>query len=370
MHAPFPLINTLADLLPHIADKPEIRVNAGPEGSTVVCYQFQGSKTFDNAYAAECRGLVFDRDGTICARPLHKFFNLGEKPNAEQDPLEAVRVMEKRDGSMIHTVWLHGKLVLKSKKAFQNSQVEMANHWLGRPENLVALGFCEQISERGYTVIFELTSPSNRIVVSYEKTEMTLLHIRKNDTGEYFDKSMLQTVADKFGIPLVDDNELFGCSEVVPALASLADLEGAEGYVFQFANGDMLKAKGAWYLQLHRTLSFTRERDIAEAALDERLDDIKSALTATGVDLKAVNAIENEVMAVMLATQRRIEDTVAGDLNLDRKEFAIKHKGADGFGLLMALFNGKEPDYRHWFRQHVLKQVYSLDPVGVAYEEY
>lgn len=114
----------------------------------------------------------------------------------------------------------------------------------------------------------------------------------------------------------------------------------------------------------------TGSTDIAEAALEERLDDIRSALTATGVDLAAVNRIENEVVAVLLKTERHIEDTVAGDLNLDRKDFAIKHKGHAAFGLLMALFQGREPDYKDWFRKHILKQVYSLDPVGTTYEEY
>lgn len=367
MSNPFPLITCLADLLPHIANKPEILVKPGRAGSTVVCYQFQDSDTFDNAFAAECRGLVFDSKGDIAARPLHKFFNLGEKPGTEPEAASAVRVMDKRDGSMVHTVWLDGRLMMKSKKSFNNVQVDMANDWLARPENAGVLHLCNTHAEMGATVIFELTSPANRIVVGYEATEMRLLHIRNNITGDYWPAHLLELRAEQSGASLVYEPSL----SVAEALASLPAMEGAEGFVLQFANGDMVKAKCPWYLNLHRTVSFTRERDIAEAALEERLDDIKSALSTIGVDLAAVNAVEHRVKQGLLVAQDVVATTVkwAGIEGRDRKAFAIANNGSAYFGLLMAAFQGKEPDYKDWFRKNRLKQCYSLEPVGATVEE-
>ena len=74
---------------------------------------------------------------------------------------------------------------MKSKKCFDNSQVRIATEWLHRPENKRALGFCKSFAEAGFTIIFELTSPGNRIVVEYDTTDMRLLHIRDNVTGEH-----------------------------------------------------------------------------------------------------------------------------------------------------------------------------------------
>lgn len=365
MNTPFPLIKTINDILPHIADKPEILVRPGPLGSKVVCYQFQDNHTFDNAFAAECRGLVFDRDGNIAARPLHKFFNIGERPGTEPDLSTAVRVMDKRDGSMVHTVWLDGQLLLKSKKVFKNAQTDMAWEWLRRPENEGALRMCEEYAAMGATVIFELTSPDNRIVVGYQSTEMRLLHIRDNVTGEYWPRHFLHIGARTYGVETVD------YVKAMPehAIDCLAAMKDREGFVFQFANGDMVKAKCPWYLNLHRTLSFTRERDIAEAALEERLDDIKSALTTTGASLDAVNAIESKVKAHLVEAQRLVDATMAAAQGLDRKSFALQYKGHEHFGMLMAAFTGREPDYRDWFRKHILKQQFGLEPVGQAVDE-
>jgi RNA ligase len=361
-NTPFPVINHIDDLLPHIANKPEILVRPGPLGSTVVCYQFQDNDTFDSAWAAECRGIVFDRDGKVAARPLHKFFNVGERPGTQPDLASAVRVMDKRDGSMIHTVWLDGQLLLKSKKVFKNAQTDMAWEWLRRPENAWVLDFCHNMASQNDTCIFELTSPSNRIVVGYPDTDMRLLHVRKNDTGEYYSGEALRMIAKGvYDVRLVD--EYNGIADIGQ---TLADMKDAEGFVLQFANGDMVKAKCPWYLNLHRTLSFTRERDIAEAALEERLDDIKSALTTTGVDLTAVNRIESLVKTILLQTQQHITVVLNDDKDLDRKDFAIKHKGHPAFGMLMAAYQGKEPDYKDWFRKHVLKEAFSLEPVGAV----
>jgi RNA ligase len=362
MNKPFPTIRTLSDVLPHIAAKPEIHARLGPLGSTVVCYQFQDSDTFDNAYAAECRGIVFDRDGNIAARPLHKFFNVGERPGTQPDLESAVRVMDKRDGSMIHTVWLDGQLLLKSKKCFDNSQVKMAWEWLRRPENAGTLQMCIDHSIIGCTVIFELTSPANRIVVGYEDTDLRLLHIRLNDTGDYLPSHLIGLCAQEYGVPMVDEPKAMRSQ----LLESLVDMKGREGYVLQFADGDMVKAKCAWYLNLHRTLSFTRERDIAEAALEERLDDIKSALATINIDLEAVNAIEKRVKASLLEAQKLVDTTLAAAAGLDRKAFALQYRDHAHFGMLMAAFVGKEPDFKEWFRRHVLKQDYSLEPVGAA----
>lgn len=356
----FPTIRHIEDVLPFIATKKEISRIPGPAGSTTLCYQFQDSETFDSPQARECRGIVFDRHGNIAARPLHKFFNLGEHGETADtiDTNQVARVMDKLDGSMIHTVWLDGDLYLKSKKSFDNAQTKMAWEWLTRSENECALAMCSTLAEAGCTLIFELTSPQNRIVVAYPATQMRLLHIRRNECGTYFPSVALQAIAEINGIPLVEEP----CT-VNDALATVSTMEGKEGYIIQFASGHMLKVKCPWYLQLHRTVSFTRERDIAEAALDERLDDIKAALAGLGHDLGPINAIESEVLVVLLAVRAQVESTLALAPS-DRKTFATIFRDHELFHLLMPAFLGKDVDYKAWYRKNRLKQRWSLDPVA------
>jgi hypothetical protein len=100
----FPIINTIADLLPHIKNNPQIRVKTEDNGMTVVCYMLQDEDTFagvEEEYARECRGITFGPDGKIVARTLHKFFNVGEREDTQPHALQwakVVRIMDKRDG--------------------------------------------------------------------------------------------------------------------------------------------------------------------------------------------------------------------------------------------------------------------------------
>lgn len=363
----FPSITTLNDVLPFIAEKREIARISGPAGSLTLCYQFQDSETFDSPEAAECRGIVFDRHGNVAGRPLHKFFNLGEHGETAEsvDWSKAERVMDKLDGSMIHTVWLDGRLFLKSKKCFDNAQTTMAKEWLFKPENAGVLQMCVDLASNGGTAIFELTSPANRIVVGYADTRMRLLHVRANMTGTYATPEMLDALAGIYGVELVDEP----CT-AAEALASLPAMTGKEGYVIQFPDGNMLKVKCPWYSQLHRTVSFTRERDIAEAALEERLDDIKAALAELGHDLGAVNAVEKRVMADLLWAKEQVDAIVSAAAGVERKQFALANNSHPLFGLLMPAFTGKTPSYTDWFKRNKLKQDYSLEPLtGTVLED-
>ncbi|GAB3644818.1 RNA ligase [Ramlibacter alkalitolerans] len=363
----FPHINHIDDLLPHIAGKKEIALTPGPQGCTVVCYTCQDSGTFDTPWAAECRGIVFDRDGRVASRPLHKFFNIGEKTDLAMDALpwdQVTRVMDKRDGSMINTVHLDGELFLKSKKSFDNKQTRMAYEWLANHPH--ARSGLHALAARGYTATLELTSPANRIVVAYEGTEMRLLHVRNNVTGAYEDQ-LLRYLSMSWDIPLVDEADettaacmarrVSNARELVEQLAGKTDVEG---YVLQFADGSMVKAKTPWYSQLHRVVSFTRERDIAEAAAEERLDDIKAALEGMGLDIAAVNAVESRVKNILVAKQARVEEVLAEAKALDRKEFAVRFQKDPDFGLLMPAYLGKPLNWQDWFKKHVLKQEFGL----------
>lgn len=126
----------------------------------------------------------------------------------------------------------------------------------------------------------------------------------------------------------------------------------------------MLKMKFDGYLQLHRNVSFTRQRDIAEAALEHRLNDIKAALAGLGHDLAAINEIESSAKygSMDAATVVQIFLERAKSENMDRKAFAVHYKDHSLFSLLMPAFTGNEPDYKGWYRRNRLKG-WSLDPV-------
>ena len=363
----FKKIYSIQDLQPAVTDVKEIRFNRQPNGITIGCYMFMDSKTFELPEALECRGVAFDDAGQIVSRPLHKFFNAGEKECLTPDRLmeresagEVAAIFEKLDGSMIATAWFNGQLHWRSKKAFHSDVVNLAREYLAQPENAHIQLFSERLAQDGYTVIFELTHPHARIVVAQYKPQLQILHIRHNLTGQYVlldPEHMVHGLIREYKVPMV---RRFDGIKLSDLLVSLETMQDQEGYVIQFTNGDMVKLKCPWYVRLHRSITFLRERDIAILALNNELDDVKSALKEAGIDLTAVNEVESRLKEKLLSYESEIEGLYTKDKALERKDFAIRHKSHPLFGMIMMRYLGKDVALTEWYGRNQLKEDFSL----------
>jgi RNA ligase len=398
---PFPVITNQEQFAANIGDKEEIRFMTQDNGFIVCSYVVSMESTFDNEYARECRGIVFNKDGEVVSRPLSKFFNVNEKPTTHADLLpwdQVVRVMDKRDGSMIHTVNVgdaspfdpdnpegaqpDGKYTfdIKSKKSFKSDVANDARKFLS--ERRKYRDFCEYITKIGMTAIFEWTSPTARIVLSYKQEELKLLHLRNNTTGEYASLHMLNTLANQFGILMVDEVNLDGDNFVLttkgepikytltkdrPIFEQFQELgetlTDTEGWIFQFANGDMVKLKTKDYMSKHRAMTFLRERDIALLVIDETLDDLKALLVGEGVDITEINEIERDVVTYIEQMISDVEAKFAEvtATGMTKKDAALRFGPAgekfEFFGQLMKKMDGAEPDYKDHYRKRVLPNI-------------
>lgn len=366
----FKRISHISDVQPVVEHKKEIRFSVQPNGVTVGCYQFLDSHTFDSPEALECRGIAFGPDGGVVSRPLHKFFNVGEKQWLSPQNLlqrnDIAAIYEKLDGSMIATALVDGKMQLRSKKSFGSDVVHLANAFIDLPENTPLREFAQEVAQSGLTAIFELTHPQARIVVDYKRPELRLLHVRDNVTGEYvlLDKGHpIHELVERYDVPKVPQFEGLSLER---ALASVSDMEYREGYVIQFQDGDMVKLKCPWYLRLHRSVSLLRERDIAELVLAEELDDLKSALTEVGTDLGPIEDIEHRVATILGGLLDQIEAAYAAGKGLSRKDFALANKGHPLFGLMMQRYLGADVQLTDWYRRNRLKEDFGLRVLASA----
>ncbi len=366
----FPLIDHIDDLLPHISGKPEIRVMDQDNGTKVVCYMVNNDETFDNAFAKECRGITFDSTGKLICRPLHKFFNVNENESVRVENLRGRkidRVMDKRDGSMITpTLVRRGDSLTircKSKKSFESDVAVHAQNFILANDNYRE--FCEVMLDAGLTPVFEWTSRKSRIVIDYGDTDvLTLLHVRENNTGVYVRSEALRDLcATPYHIPLVESHRWPSTVSIDALLDKAQTEQGIEGWVVQFEDGDMVKIKTKWYLDLHHVVTFLRERDIAEMVVDETLDDVKSVFKEQGLSLDRIHEIEKSVTDIIVGIRDEVESLVESSSSMDRKSFAIAHRDHDYFGLAINRFIGKEPDYLDFFRKNVLRERFSLDQI-------
>lgn len=366
----FPNIESVDDILEAISDHKEINVMTQPNGFMVACYSIATPTTFldpdpiKQAILRECRGITFGPDGKIACRPLHKFFNVGENDqvqlaNLDISPSNISRFMSKLDGSMLTPVlMLDGSVILKSKKSFTSDVAILATNYLRRNKKLY--DFCDMCVHLNLTPIFEYTSPQNRIVLNYNKEELRLLHVRNNVTGKYvtdvFDAETLQ----EDGIMSVDNFE--NIEEKISEIEKATDIEG---YVIQFKSGEMVKWKTPWYVLLHRTVTFVRERDIAEMVINETTDDFKAYLASVNASdsIVKVETIESEIATQLLEMQTRVEELFEGLGDLSRKDIALKYKGTPYFNLLMSKFSGKEPNYKDYYSRKYLKEDYGLEQI-------
>lgn len=361
----FPTIRTLADIQPHVAHKKEIKFQQQPNGCTVGCYVFCDNDTFDSPLALECRGITFDSAGNICSRPLHKFFNVGEKEWLFPDTLlergDLADIHEKIDGSMIATAWVDGQLLWRSKKSFTSDVVGLCGGILERTPQLVE--FATRVASQGMTAIFEFTHPLARIVCD-EPESLRLLHIRENVTGEYVLLDVNHPIHDLVAEYEVPRARTFNNLTLAGALDQLETLQEFEGYVFQFLDGAMVKAKCAWYRRLHRSITFLRERNIAELALNEELDDVKGSLIEAGVDLAAVLAVESRLKDILVKITDEVDAIWSADKALDRKTYAIKNREHPYFGMLMSRYIGRDIELKDWYTKHRLRGDFSLNTLA------
>ena len=207
------------------------------------------------------RGLVTDGSGRVVARPFSKFFNLEEGRHTSTQDFE---VFEKMDGSLGIAFVYEERVVYATRGSFASDQSVWMASWGGK------YNFSNILVE-GYTYLFEIIYPENRIVVDYGgESRLVLLGVIKTDTGEETSWSDLSFVD---GWDLVKRYD--GISDYTTLKGMVEN--NHEGFVVRFSNGQRVKIKGEEYLRLHRIMT-----NLSTTAIWEVLSnggDILSTLT-------------------------------------------------------------------------------------------
>ena len=372
----FPHIKHLDDLLPYIKDNKQIRVMPDAEtGHIVVSYMIQDEDTFAGEhehFEREARGITFHPNGDIASRTLHKFFNIGQRDDVQPEKLHwpsVTRIMVKRDGSMVTPVrTADGSFLFKTKKTFTSKEAQNANAIVEGNEFFKA--WINTVLDARMTPTFEMTSPKFPIVLIYEKDELTLLHVRDNVTGHYLSEQEILQLASPF--PLVENvmDQFIGAG--VPAnVVSWDKLKdyaltatGVEGVVIQFGQ-EMIKLKTVWYCELHRSVTFTRWRDVARSVVADQSDDLKGAFKLTGRDIEPILVVEREIGRACEEAKNEVNMLVkVGQAEgFDAKAMALAFKDNALFGQIMATFRGKEIDWMAWYAKNHLDTRWALEVI-------
>lgn len=343
--------------LQHLRDDKRIRFSeeiVNGETLTIACYMLASPDLWKLELATECRGIVFNAAGDCVARPFNKFFNIGENEDTQVHLLHGkeFEILEKRDGSLLTPVMVGGETFWKTKKSFYSDvAVEAAKNV---PDNVVELA--KHCCENNITACFEYTSPFNRIVISYGDTpEFVLLAMRDNVTGKYLSHELMSE--QPYGVKVIEkfDKTLEQCLSEVDTLTNF------EGWCLRdVKTGFYCKLKTSHYLRLHRANTELRERDVADMAIDETIDDIKSALALDNIDMTDILKIEQQVVSEITALRGTVDEIVASiEDKTNFKEIAMKFKTHPMFGLIMSTVRGGEADFKKFWVNNY-RENYSL----------
>lgn len=345
--------------------------------------------------AQECRGLVLAReDGasmhpfpegsrgphedyspgatTILAYPMKRFFNHGQGSAAQinwSDPKLAV--LEKLDGTLcivyydkFSKAWcVATRSVPEADLPMDNGLFTFRTLFEKALKDTCGLDFGDFTKglNTHITYCFELTTPYNRIVVSYPESRVTLLAARqmhgnyeefdldnlgggmkwvpwdkldqktidhlvslghnKEDTPEAF----IHVPFNLSGVPIVQAHTYTSVEELVNWVSSLNPLEH-EGVVVRDSNFNRIKVKNAAYVaynKLHDRLG-SSERNLMEFILLETDDDILSALAPEiGVNMTKLKAGLQNVISNHDEWYRKVRVYMELSQLSDKKSFAL-----------------------------------------------
>lgn len=322
----------------------------GDECYRVFNYRLASYSDFLHPGALEARGITFylprgqdstAEEVTCISRPWKKFFNFGENPftmNLDLSKVETVAIKE--DGSIISTFYNPATETfgVKSKQDFFSDQSIMATKVLATLEYREFLSELKDLALLGFTVIMELVSPLNRVVVPYDKTELRVLGIRRTDSGDRvfsghkFIYKHFPITLEKWVTEAYPPNEAF--------LNQVETMTGIEGFVFTMEDGLMFKVKTEWYKALHHLKdSVSSAPRLFNAIILETVDDIKTMFPDDTVQLQIISDMEDKVIPKFNQLISIVEHFYEENKHLNRKDFAIK--GQKELGMLFSLAMGK-----------------------------
>lgn len=198
-----------------------------------------------------CRGLVVDwNSGEVIARPFRKFFNLetSYRPETFKANLPATEpeVTRKMDGSLGILFRYENEVQFATRGSFGSAQARWATKFF-------AANYRDEFP-RGWTPLFEIIYPENRIVLRYDRSELVLLAMVNIDTGEEMPHAELSHYSAKCGTPVVELLNGKSLDEM-----PLENTPNEEGYVLtwhqQGTSPLKLKVKFSDYVRIHRMVT-------------------------------------------------------------------------------------------------------------------
>lgn len=314
--------------LDELKEKYLIKYRRHTDYNNLILFTYDIGCPFTEELQLEARGIILDEDDSwnCISRSYQKFFNLGESRAAQID-WNTATVYEKYDGSLITLYKYDGKYHVATTGT-PDAKVPV-NDFSYTFEQLFYKVLEENNLElpdipEGISLMFELMTEYNRIVVPHPKMEVVLLNARNARTGDWLDTNLWNN----FKHP-----QKFEFRSIEELLSSFRSFTGVdrEGYVIVDANHNRVKAKHPHYVELHHATTGTTFSALVSLAL-------KDEVSETLVYFPHLTDSLNSLKCTIETQCAEIERLFRSIKNLStRKEFALEATKSRYYNILFKM---------------------------------
>lgn len=310
--------------LPHTACLPQAALRSGvtleelerlyavsatrhPDYANLVQLKYnQIESDFSIPLVRQCRGIILDEadEWAVIAWPFDKFFNHGESLAAPID-WHSAAVQEKLDGSLLIMYWYDGGWHVatsgmpSASGTVHGSDISFEDlFWRIWEKKSFPLPSAIQ---RGYTFLFELTSPLNRVVCKQPEADLHLTGMRSVFSG------VEHPVRYRPTLNPVREFRLDTLDHVLISFDRMDPLQ-QEGYVIVDRNFRRIKVKHPGYVALHHMRSGFSARRALEIVRKGEIAEVIANFPEWTVPLGKIQAAYDGLVAVLEQTWSLIKD--------------------------------------------------------------
>lgn len=205
--------------------------------------------TSDNLYF---RSSVWTRDGELVSPGFKKFFNHGEQPALYPplpDDLAGVSCIEKIDGSCLIVSRFRGETVVRTRGTLDASRMELSGQDIEFLQQKYPKAFFNGFLSDS-TLLYEWTSPSNKIVLDYgNEPDIYLIGCIRHNDYSMLRQTQLDEMAASMGVKRPQRYFFDDLSHLISTVKAFQDSEGICAYYDN--DQTIVKVKGIRYLALH-----------------------------------------------------------------------------------------------------------------------
>lgn len=197
------------------------------------------------------RSSIWNLDGELLSGSFCKFGFIGENPETFPPPisLDNSLMVNKIDGSTFLTDYVNGKTNIRTRGSFDFSNQTNAKDF---SECLNKYPKIEEWIRKNhyYTLICEITTPNNKIILNYgNEVKLWLIGVVRKSDYSYWSQEMLDELSEEIGVPRP---EYFHFKNLDDLILHVKESKSIEGVVLYVDSQRLFKIKGDDYLLRHK----------------------------------------------------------------------------------------------------------------------